>query len=269
MPLDENAGFAAIANALTSQDGGFAAEIPARWKQGRTAYGGLTAGLALAAAQKTFDDLPPLRSANINFIGPVDGNPIFTATRLRTGRNVTTVKVVAITEKGVVADIVFTLGVTRSSDFRVDYNAPAAAAPDECQPFTPKNAQAFVPPFFMRFETKLIDGARPISGAKRGYIKAWSRHADANSRNDIASLLTLSDVLPPAAMPMFKTMGPVSSVNFMLNFVTDAPETTDGWWQVETSLTAACGGYSSQQMRIFNYDGALVAEGMQTVAIFI
>ena len=74
--------------------------------------------------------------------------------------------------------------------------------------------------------------------------------------------------MPPAALPMFKKMGPVSSVNFMLNFLTDTPTTTDGWWQVETMQTAAKDGYSSQVMRFWNRAGILVAEGMQSVAVF-
>ena len=54
----------------------------------------------------------------------------------------------------------------------------------------------------------------------------------------------------------------------MFNLLTDTPETEDGWWQVESRLTAASGGYSSQVMRIWNTDGELVVEGMQSIAIF-
>ncbi|WP_371397074.1 acyl-CoA thioesterase [Fretibacter rubidus] len=269
MIFKKQPGFDAIVGSMTPDGDGFNVDILPAWKQGRTAYGGLTSGLALAACQKSVSDLPPLRSANINFIGPVDDRATFTATVLRKGRNVTTVKVVATTDKGTAADIVFTFGVTRKSDLTVDYPIIDAPKPQDCKRFTPKIAEPIVPKFFLRFETKLIDGARPMSGADRGYIRAWSRHSDVNSREGIASLMTLSDVLPPAALPMFKKMGPVSSVNFLLNFLVDAPKTTDGWWQVETSLSAAQNGYSSQVMRIYNYDGELVCEGMQMVAIFI
>ncbi len=55
-------------------DGGFAATIPADWMQGRTTYGGLSAALALVAAQQLADDLPPLRSATVNFVGPLAGD---------------------------------------------------------------------------------------------------------------------------------------------------------------------------------------------------
>ena len=40
------------------------------------------------------------------------------------------------------------------------------------------------------------------------------------------------------------------------------------WWHVESRLTAARGGYSSQIMRIWNTEGRLVVEGLQSIAIF-
>jgi hypothetical protein len=45
-------------------------EIDENWKQGRTAYGGLTAALLHAAIVNSYDNLPPLRTAQINFVGP-------------------------------------------------------------------------------------------------------------------------------------------------------------------------------------------------------
>ena len=37
---------------------------------------------------------------------------------------------------------------------------------------------------------------------------------------------------------------------------------------METQLTAGNGGYSSQVMRVWNTDGNMVADGMQSVIIF-
>ena len=101
-----------------------------------------------------------------------------------------------------------------------------------------------------------------------GYIRTVTRHHDIQSRDGIISLLCLGDVLPPAALPLLRDMAPVSSMTWMVNVLVDAPQTTDGWWHVETRLSAAAGGYSSQVMRIWNMDGQLVVEGMQSVAIF-
>lgn len=262
-------GFNDIVKNLKAQDEGFRGVIPEGWRQGRTAYGGVTAGLSLAAAQTQFPDLPPFRSVTVNFIGPVTGDPIFTSRLLRQGRNVTSVETEGRVDGKVISNCTFIFGALRESSIAVDFPAPDAPAPESCDPFTPKNAEAFVPNFFNRFDTRLIAGARPMSGADEGYIRTWSRHHDEESRQGIASLLTLGDVLPPSAAPLFKAMGPISSVNWIFTVLSDDPQTTDGWWHVESRLTAAAGGYSSQVMRIWNTDGELVAEGMQCVAIFI
>lgn len=262
-------GFNEIAKSLSAVDDGQQFIIPDTWRQGRTAYGGLTAGLSLVAAQNAYSDLPPLRSAVFNFIGPVTEDPVFTSRLLRQGRNVTSVETEARIDGQTVSTATFIFGAARESDLTVQRPAPPAPPPEECELFTPEFARAFVPVFFHNFDTRLIAGSRPMSGAKEGYIRTWSRHEDAASRDGMASFVTLGDVLPPAALPMFTKMGPVSSVNWMLNILVDDPVTTDGWWHVETKLTAASGGYASQVMRYWNSDGVLVAEGMQAVAIFV
>jgi len=262
-------GFQALADGLTETKKGYLGHIPEPWRQGRTAYGGLTAGLCLAAAQKQFPDLPPYRSATINFIGPVTEDPVFTSRILRQGRNVTSVETEARVGEAVVANCIFIFAALRESMIAADCPAPEAPPPEGCEPFTPEAMREHVVKFFHRFDTRLIAGHRPRSGADDGYIRTWSRHHDPASRGGIGSLLTIGDVLPPASAPLMTQMGPISSVNWTFTVLTDEPKTEDGWWHIETQLTAANGGYSSQVMRIWNTTGELVAEGMQCVAIFV
>lgn len=262
-------GFAKLCARLKDTPNGLQAHIPANWKQGRTAYGGLSAGLLLAAVQQTHCDLPPLRSTLVNFVGPVTDDPTMSSRILRQGRNVTSVQAESKIGEQVVCSANFVFGTSRESELSVTHPAPNAPSPENCEDFTPKAAADFVPAFFHRFETKLIAGGRPMSGAKEGYIRTWSRHKDEGSRDGIASLLCLGDVLPPAALPMFTKMGAVSSITWMFNVLTDTPQTEDGWWHVETKLTAGSSGYSSQVMRIWNSAGELVVDGMQSVALFI
>jgi len=153
-------GFNEIVQSMTQEDEGYRGIIPEGWRQGRTAYGGLTAGLSLIAVQRQFPDLPPFRSATINFIGPVTGNPIFTSNLLRQGRNVTSVETLGRVENKVVSNCTFIFGGLRESSVTVDCVAPIAPKPDDCHPFTPPGAERFVPGFFNRFDTRLIEGAR-------------------------------------------------------------------------------------------------------------
>jgi acyl-CoA thioesterase len=262
-------GYQEIAASMHASDKGWVAPLHAGWKQGRTAYGGLSTALALEAVYRDYSDLPPLRSATINFIGPVSADPAYKTTLLRKGRNVTMIEVKGFVEGHPVISVTFSFGFSRESQLNIGLEAPESKDPDDCEPFTPEFARDFVPKFFHNFDTRLIAGARPMSGAERGYIRTWSRHQDKASREGIASLLCLADVLPPAALPMFKQMGPVSSMTWIFNVLQDDSKTEDGWWHVETDLTAAQGGYASQVMRIWNTEGELVVEGVQSVAIFV
>lgn len=260
-------GWQNICDSMQEEGQGYTAPIPDHWRQGRTAYGGLTAALMYEASQRTLTDLPPLRSAIVNFVGPVTDTPTLTAELLRRGRNVTNVSARADVGEQCVGRADFLFGTSRASEVHMEFPAPKAPPPETCELFTPEVAKPIVPQFFHNFDTRLIAGERPLMG-KDGYIRTWSRHMDPDSRQGTGSLLCLADVLPPAALPLVRRMAPVSSMSWIVNILSDAPETEDGWWQVESRLTAARGGYSTQVMRIWNTAGELVVEGMQSIAIF-
>ena len=54
----------------------------------------------------------------------------------------------------------------------------------------------------------------------------------------------------------------------LLNLLTPAPVTRDGWWLLRANTDYAKNGSSSQQMAIWNADGRSIGEQMQSVAVF-
>ncbi len=266
MTISHSIGYRQVADMIQA---GQTAVIPDSWRQGRTAYGGITAGLCLAAAQRDFPGLPPLRTMQTTFVGPVPTSPIFETQRLRQGKNVTSISVTARGEDGVCATAVCMFGAPRKSVIAQTLDAPSLPDPDNCEAFVPEQAKPFVPVFFHQFDTRLIEGAPPMTGAKRAYNRCWSRHKDVTSRTEMDAFIVLGDVLPPAAAPTFKKMGPISSMNWQMNILVDDINSQDGWYQVEVNQTAAKDGYSSQPMRFWDRGGRLVAEGFQSVSIFV
>ena len=269
-PMDENVGFDGLTHALkqgTADDNTIFGQINANWRQGRTAYGGVTTALAYGAVQKCFDDLPPLRSMVANFIGPVGEAPIFKPRLLRRGRNVVSIYVECFSDDKLVATTTFIFGAGRPSLVSQTLPAPQSSSPGDAEEFFPPEALSVLPQFFSNFDVKLVGGARPLAGDE-GYMRVWARHKDVPSRSDnVANFIALADLLPPAAMPLARTFDPISSINWTLNFLVP-PTTQDGWFEIETRMSAANEGYSSQIMRNWNSEGILVAEGMQSVAIF-
>lgn len=242
--------------------------VTENWKQGRTAFGGFTAGLLLAAARRAMPDLPPLRSTLINFTGPVTSAPSISTRVLRQGRNVITVQAEAFCEGKLCAQSTFSFGLGQDSHISHDLPAPDAPPPDEVEDFLPPNIPLPIN-FFKNFDAKLIEGHRPFTGADRGYIRAWVRHRDEAVRQTPEGLMSLADVLPPAVFSKARKLGPNSSMNWICNFLSEDLTSRDGWWMMETDLTLARDGYSSQVMRMWNADGELVIDGMQSVVIFV
>ena len=265
---EQDPGFSDLINGLEPDGKTFKAKIPDAWRQGRTAYGGVTSGLSYAAARQAFSDLPPLRSFQTTFVGPVGAQSTLKPSVLRTGKNVTCVNVDVLTEDNVVGRTIFIFGRERVSSFNDTRPAPTAQKPEDTEEFTPPQFRPFVPAFFLRFETKLIDGGRPMTGTDKTHIRAWARHNDPAMHDDMAGFICLGDVLPPAVAPTLKPGARISSINWQMNIVAPGMKTRDGWWHVETRQTAGHSGYSSQIMRFWNTDGDMIAEGTQTVAIF-
>ncbi|WP_425045484.1 thioesterase family protein [Primorskyibacter sp. S87] len=258
-----------VLNAAEPLDGGLSFPVPANWTQGRTAYGGFTSALLLAAARRGHEDLPPLRSALINFTAPVAEPPTIRAETLRQGRNVTTVNARAEIGGKVAAAAMFSFGRAQKSQVAFGLKAPKADAPEDAAAYLSPGAQRRAATFFENFEMRMIEGDLPFSGSDRGYLRVWARHRDPEMHGSIEGLIAIADLLPPAVFPMLSQPGPNSSVNWICNLLADAPRTRDGWWMVESKLTAGSDGYSSQVMRMWNTDGDLVVDGMQSVVIFV
>lgn len=243
--------------------GGFAATIPTDWMQGRTSYGGLSAALALVAAQQLADDLPPLRSATINFVGPLAGEVTVTAKVLRRGRNASWISAEVVSETGVglTATFVFMGPVEASTLHLHDVPLPQNVIPlTDAVPLPERAGPSFAPNFERRF-------ALPQTGDKRPEICWWERVRDTAGLDPMVSLLLLADALPPGVMPLTGP-APISSMTWLINLLTPLPETDQGWFLLRALGNYAEQGCSSQDMAIWNTRGQAVAVGMQSIAIF-
>ncbi|MCG7518422.1 thioesterase family protein [Ruegeria sp. Ofav3-42] len=249
-------------------DGDLNYPLPPNWMQGRTGFGGFTAALLLHAARAQQPDLPPLRSAMINFTAPVTEGPSVSAEVLRRGRNVTTLLSRARVGGTTGAVGTFTFGAPQQSKIAVECPAKTAPAPEDTPSYLPQGLTKAPIPFLDNFELQLIEGQLPFAGSDKGYNRVWARHRDPKMWNRLEGLIALADVLPPMVFPLLKAPTINSSMNWMINLLSESVQTRDGWWLMENQLTAGRDGYSSQVMRIWNTDGELVIDGMQSVIIF-
>lgn len=241
-------------------DTGFTTQIPADWLQGRTAFGGLSSALALAAAKQVEADLPPLRSAQVAFIGPLSGAVSVSAVRLRRGRNAAFVQSDIVSDAGLGFRATFVFMAALESSVALDTAPAAGHAPP------PAGAKLYTGPadhFTGNFNfLDLKDAAGPAE------LLRWGRLIEREGLDPEVELMVLGDALPPAAFRLFDKRTPLSSLSWIINFVRPRPVTRDGWWLLNATTDMARNGYSSQRMRLWDADGVLAAEGMQGVAIF-
>lgn len=245
----------------------FTLDVPDQWKQGRTVYGGLSAGLCLQAALPHAQDRP-LRSAMISFVGPSAGRLTVDAEKLREGRTACSVRARLSGEAGIGVETVFTFAGERESAYLMEpapmpERARAPEADAETLQF-PEGA----PVFTRNFEFIWAGGGVPFTQSDKPVIRMWVRHADPDARDMPIALMTLGDALAPALAPLLSTPTPLSSMTWMVDLLTDHPRTRDGWWLLESRADHVRGGFSTQDMTIWNTDGACVAKGRQMVTVF-
>jgi acyl-CoA thioesterase len=251
-------------SAVRRIEGGFAAVVPDDWMQGRTTYGGFSSALALEAARSLAPDLPPLRSAQISFVGPLAGEIEVRARFLRRGRNASWVSAEIASEAGVglVATFVF-MGPVESSLHLHEVPAPAGwIAPDQAIRLPEVQGPRFAQLHFDRAF------ALPRSEQKLPELNWWVRLKDREGLDPMVELMLLGDALPPGVMPLIDRTSAISSMTWQVNLLTPLPETTDGWYLLRSAGNYAEKGCSSQDMAIWNAQGEAVAVGMQSIALF-
>jgi len=259
--------FSDLLNGLRRNGDGWAVEVSDDWLQGRTVYGGLAAALCAEAAQRHFADLPPLRSAQISFVGPATGALAIRPSELRKGKSTLFAGVDLHGEAGLATRATFCFGAGRASTVRLAANPMSGIdKPDSCPNFF-DNA----PPqlhFLQHIEGRHAGGARPFSGAAHPMMMLWLRHRDAALTPSLVSLLALADAPPPAVIATLTQPGVISTMTWSIDLLTDTIATDDRWWLIRTEADAAADGYSSQVMTVWNAAGQPVMASRQNVAVF-
>jgi acyl-CoA thioesterase len=262
-----NTEFARLVSSLDEDAGRFSLTLPDNSLQGRTAFGGLSAALCWEAALRSEEALPPLRSAQFAFVGPAGGRLRIEPTLLRKGKSAAFYSVDLFGDDSLAVRSLLCFGASRPSRLdRVDLPAPTAPGWDECPTFFEDDNPRI---FLQHFDSRFAGGARPFTPDAQPDMLVWMKHRDEAATSNMAALLALADTLPPAAIVLFQPGGgPISTMTWSIDVLSDAPHSASGWWLVRTTAQTAAQGYSSQDMTVWNDQGAPVLAMRQTVAIF-
>jgi acyl-CoA thioesterase len=257
--------FSSLLTAFRASAPNYEIEIDENWKQGRTAYGGLTASLLHEAIVNSYTNLPPLRTVQINFVGPTDGKLQISHKMLRRDKNNVTFEAHLDSDAGPGTYGYFTFGISRQMTQEIDYpKHPLSVKPQMGKKLIPHNA---APNFLTNFDRIHATGPELLSGADNPDITVWSRHVDPYSHEGVTALIALTDA-PPAALTALTQLNALSSMNWNINMLRDNPTTTNGWFLLRTATKYIRHGYSSQEMQVWNNDGDRIMDCIQHIAIF-
>lgn len=240
--------------------------LPEDWLQGRTAYGGLSASLCLEAIQRSYDALPPLRSAQFCFVGPASGGLSISSQVLRKGKSTVLVASDLTGDSGLAVRATFCFGAGReSSHDHQSFVMPNVPAPEECPSYYtwPNRVN-----FMNHFEGQLALGARPGTPDAKPEMTVWLRHYDEGDESSLVRLLSLADALPPPALVMSQTVPIISTMTWNIEMLDAKPFSESGWWLVQARADTSQEGYSAQQTVIWRPDGKPVLVARQNVVIF-
>lgn len=259
--------FTALIESITNRNASYSVTVTDDWLQGRTIYGGLSAALCLAAVNRHAPDLPPLRSAQLAFIGPATGTLTMTPAILRRGKSTVFVGADLSGEDGLATRAAFCFGAARTSSVHHE----GIPAPQVKEPEASPQFFRDVPGlnFVKNFDGRLAAGSFPFSKAPEPSMTLWLRHRDEKVVPSIVPLVALTDAPPPASMVLFETFGRISTMTWSIDMLTDHIETEDGWWLVRTSAENAADGYSSQSITVWNSARKPIMVCRQNIAIFI
>ena len=244
--------------------GTYQVQLSPWWMQGRTAFGGITAALALAATRQALPDLPRLRSMQVAFLRPLSDVVDFQVTLIRAGRTASFVQVDCLSGDALGARVTMVFGADRPSQIIHDFTPqPDIPDPDSLPELIRRSS---APNFFANFDARVISGDPLASGSDRPELIIWSRLRAPDGVTPEIALICNADSLPPAAMTAFAERAPVSTITWSLDFA-HMPERTDWLWCRTTSKQAA-DGYSVQDMELRDRKGHLIAGAQQLVALF-
>ncbi len=244
--------------------------VPASWAQGRTVYGGLSAGLLCDSVSQGVDPNRRLRYLKVGFLRPLEAEKPF---RIEM-EEVSAGRTVGVRSARIVQDDVARVAVQANFVTRLESRVEI----DNFRPPTLRSRHSDgaihmrgpqLPAFTQFIDFHVTTDGLPFQGSEVPEIGGWMRFETPPDPFTKSHLVCLIDVWPPAPVPRFDTMVPLSTVNWGIHFA----EPLDGirgddflGYLARTNFFRD--GYGSSTADIWAADGRLLARSYQTFVIY-
>jgi acyl-CoA thioesterase len=244
-------------------------DVPAGWRQGRGAFGGLTICAAVRAIEaRVADPRRKVRSVTAELTAPVEvGGAELVVDVLRAGSSVTVARAAVIQGGETRGHAVAVLAASRpgAGDLAWCELEPPPAPPWRELPVAPLDGPP-APEFTQHFEYRIAEGVPATGGAAR--CVGWVRPRAPGGVRDAGYIAALADAWFPATLVRARAMRPIATIAYALEILGDlegldpaAPLLYRG------VVPVSAGGYCVETRELWGEDGRLVALNHQTFAI--
>jgi acyl-CoA thioesterase len=242
------------------------ASISEDWLQGRSAFGGLQAALAVQVMRELVPADVPLRSLQVTFIAPIPASTVrMEAKILRQGKSVTQVEARLMDGDATACLVIGVFGASRESSLHVLPPRPAIEA--MATPHVLRYVPGLLPQFTQHFEASWLQGDIPFTGSNKTAQVVEVALKDEGVADE-AQVIAFADFIPPVALSMLHQPAPGSSLTWMLELFADSRGLPLSGWRIDAQLQAAQDGYTSQQVMLWGPNGAPVALSRQSMVVF-
>lgn len=244
--------------------------VPGDWGQGRTVFGGLSAGILYQVLKNVVPAERVLRSITFNFVGPlkVDAPFGFTWQVLREGKNATQITANIVQDDSICLTALGCFAVDRKSKVKLEAETKDLPDPPKKAKYIPQIPK-ITPKFLRHIELSISEGSAPFTGSKNSSYKGWMRFKQPPGSLTDSHIMALIDAWPPTILQMPLGPAPASTMSWNLEFIHPHQEiAVDSWLAYQAETVQAYGGYGHCEALIHDDAGELIAISRQLIAIF-
>ncbi len=244
--------------------------VPASWAQGRTVYGGLSAGLLCDAVSQGVDPQRRLRYLKVGFLRPVEADKPFRIEmdEISAGRTVV-VRSAQVIQDGATCVGAQANFVTRlESEVEIETFSAAPLKPWNTEGAMQMRGPHF-PAFTQFFDFHVTTSGLPFQGREVPELGGWMRFETPPDAITKSHLVCLIDVWPPVPVTHYKRMVPLSTINWGIHFAEPLDGIqSDDFLGYLASVNFFKDGYGSTTADIWAPDGRLLAKSYQTFVMY-
>ncbi|MBB6241736.1 thioesterase family protein [Rhodanobacter sp. MP1X3] len=258
--------FSEAMQSVTRHGDSWQATVSEDWLQGRSAFGGMQAALALRAMRELVSADIPLRSLQTTFVAPVpEGQITIHARCLREGRSAVQIEASLCDGDQTLCRLVGVFGSARPSVLNFQPEQPAVESKVSREL---RYVEGQMPAFTQHFHARWLRGDLPFTGGRQRDSTLQISLRD-EGVPDETHVLAFADFIPPIALGMFDKPTPGSSLTWMIELLRDRyDELGLDDWRVDAELIAARDGYTNQGVMLWGPRGEPVALSRQSMVVF-